>query len=1034
MDKGNGKKVLMIGAGAVTIGGAGDLDFMAGEAARKLSGMGYEITVVNPDAQALSNSGIAACSVYNEPLDFDTLKKIIQIEKPDYILPFFGGKIAMILCYELAVKGVLEEYGIELPGLSFAAMEYCGDAVKFKNMMDSLGIPTHEGKIVHTVEEAERAAAEYNYHVVIRSPYSTYSNSNSLVFNKDELKRFIEPVLSSSLNGAALISEALINHNEYEFEIMRDIKNNIITVASVENINPLDVHSGDSAIVSPVMTLSKEEYEKMEKAAHKIAEAMEIVGLADVRFSRNPENGEWAVIKVTPSLSHIAAFAADVKGINSAAILAEIIFGAELSDIAYNGKTMLEYKEDRDFCSVRVPVFPFDSLPDAADILDTKMRSVGNAEGVGRNFREALQKAVRAAGKYGFGLLEKISKEELLRRLITPSSKDLYYIYEALRKSASAEEISRITCIDKFFVNELKEILLMENRLLKYRGRIPVEPVLINSKKYGFSDKYIGEILSVGEDAVRNNLAEIGAEKNRIKISADLYSTTCNASVETEKLTGKKALIIGGGPNEIGQSSELRYAAVCASAALKKMGYKTIYVNPVNVSDSAFDRVYLDSVTAEDVISICRLEEPEVIITQLAGKYAGALTKALEESGFAAAGINSRIYELINDKSAFKELALRLEIPAPQTELSTDIDEALAIAENIGYPVSVSCSGAGRTVYSSGEMLNYLESNGISAKEPVRIENFLYSAVEYEIDAIAFKDGLFIPQIMEHIESAGINTGDSACVVPPKSLSENQKKTILKYCEKLAGELKPEGFINIRFAADREKIYLLGASAGASRTLPFISKMCGINLTEYGIKAMLSGKCEIEGLREVKYFGVKEVVCLWDVFDECDPILGPDMRSSGSVMSLGRTFGEAFAKAQEAVGAKLPLTGNVFINLSGRDMEQLAELCREFIDIGFGVFTTSEHCGELKAQEIDVCRVKRISEGRPNIEDSIINSEVNIIVNTAADDSDIRRLAIRNNIAYMTTVSAAFAAVGGIKTVKKEKFEPIKLQSKACSE
>lgn len=1012
------KKVLMIGAGTVNIGGAGELDFMACEAAKRLMEMGYETVIVNPDAQALSNSAFCGGKVYTEPLGVENIEKIIEKEKPDILLPFFGGKLAMTLCHELASKGILAKHGVRPIGVSVYAMECCEDPVKFKNIMDSLGIATHEGIVVHSVEEAESAAAKYDYHVVIRSPYSRYSNANSLVFNKEELKRFIEPVLNASTSASALISEALIERNEYEFEVIRDAKNNIMTIASVEDINPLDVHSSDSAAVTPAVTLSEEEYKQFEEAAFRIAEALQIVGAADVRFAKNPKNGEWVVVKVTPSVSRIFAYAADTKGINLACIAASVIFGESISDIAQ----LENYDEKKSFYSVRVPVFPFDSFPDAADILDTKMRSAGSAQGIGKTFGEALQKALRAGGCYGLAKACGYSAEELLTRLITPSSNDLHFIYEALRKNASVEEISRITCIDQYFIAHMRELLMMENRLLKYRARVPVEPVLIKSVKEGFSKKYIAGLLSVGEKEIRESVKDIQPCENVIEIGDNRFALTYHSGAQQKRLGGKTALVVGGGANRIGQSSELKFAAECGARALGERGYKTIYINPVNVSGGVFDRVYLEAVTPEDVLEVCRIEQPDIIITQFAGSCAGEIAATLEKDGFTVSGADSAAYAVLADKHSFMEMTQRLNIPSPRTENVTDIDEALAVAESIGYPVWVSgrLASSGKTIYASGEMLNYLETSGISQENPIRVENFLFSAVECELDAVYMDGELFVPEIMEHIESAGINSGDSACVIPPRSITEENRRTIYDYARSVVSELKIKGNVNMRFAVDRDKIYLMAVKIGASRTLPFVSKMCGIDLAGLGACAAAGEKAEFAAADGRGSVGVKEVVCPWEVFDECDPILGPDMRSTGSVMSVGKTFGEAFFKAQEAAGARLPLGKNVYINLSERDNIHLGALCREFISAGFGILTTAEHKKELEELGIKAERVKRLDGGRPNIGDAIINGEVDIVVNTAAGDSDIRRLVIRNSVAYMTTVPAAFAAVSGIKAAKEE--------------
>lgn len=1009
------KKILMLGAGAVRLDGIGTLDFMAYSAAKKLCDMGYDVVIINPDAETLANAPGETISVYSEPLCVDSAEKIIEKEKPDAILPVFGGKPAMTLCHLLAASGILSKYSIKPLGVSLYAMECCEDPVRFKTIMDMLGIATNEGIVVHTLEEAERAAKGFSYHVVIRSPYSTHSSANSLVFNKEDLKKFIEPLLNSG--APALISEALIEYNEYEFEIIRDAENNIMTLASVENINPLDVHSSDSVVVTPAVTITEEEYKRLENAAFRIAEALQPVGIMDVRFAKNPKNGEWVVIKVTTSISKLAGFAADSKGLKLAQIAAAVIMGEPLADIS----ELSGYCEKKDYYSVKVPVFPFDSFPDAIDILDTKTRSAGASEGIGKTFCEALNKALRASGCFGLGTRCTADKEELLRRLITPSSMDLHYIYEAFRKGASVEEISRITCIDKYFVSQIQELLLTENRLLKYRAHVPVEPVLLRAVKSGFSEKYIAELLSVGEEAVRCAVSDEVPKKSAIKIGKNSFSLTYNTADSPEATKGRSALIIGGGANKIGQSTELGFAAVAASRALRKKGYKTIYINPTNIIDDEFDRAYLEAVTAEDVLSVCRIENPEVIILQAAGVYAEELAAALENSGFTVSGADSKAYKALSDKKLLRELCEKLEIPTPRTELSTDMDEALAIAESIGYPIWVSdkSSVMGKTIYASGEMLNYLESSGISEENPVRVENFLFSAAECEIDAVCTKESVFIPEIMEHIESAGINSGDSACVIPPRSITEADKKTIYAYAKRLAKELNISGCINMRFAADNDKIYLMGATIGASRTLPFVSKMCQTDLAGLGALAAAGEKIDAKAPKKLENVGVKEAVCPWEVFGECDPILGPDMRSTGSVMSVSKTFAEAYSKAQEAAGSKLPLGKNVYINLDERDKKHLLGLCREFISAGFGILTTAEHKKELEENGISAEMVKGLDGGRPNIGDAIINGQVDIAVNTAPCDSNIRRLVIRNSVAYMTTVSAAYAAAAGIKAMKE---------------
>lgn len=1049
-------KILIIGSGPIKIGQACEFDYSGTQACRALREMGYEIVLVNSNPATIMTDKDMADETYIEPLSEERLVQIIEKERPDALLPNFGGQSGLNLCSELEKKGVLRDYDIQVIGVRPDAIARGENRIEFKNTVSELGIEMPQSAVAYSVEEAVKIAYRLEYPVVIRPAYTMGGFGGGLVYNVEELRNVALRGLSVSLVGQVLIEKALIGWNELEVEVIRDSKNNMIAACFIENIDPLGIHTGDSVCTVPMLTVPESIKERARTYAFKIVEKIGIVGGTNVQFAYNHDKEELLVIEINPRTSRSSALASKAVGCPIAKISAKLAVGMNLDEISC-GKhgTMDKYVPNDDNVVIKFPNWEFDKFKGVKDRLSTQMSSVGEVMSIGKTFKEAFMKAVRSLDgeNEGLGFKEKLkdkSREELLSMMQEPSSLRYFVIYEALRKGADAEEICKNTDINSYFINELKELADEEARLLKYNGRIPGDMVMRNAKCDGFSDKYIGTLIRLPEDEVREARLEMGIVEawEKIHVSGTersaYYYSTFNSESTAELSDKKKVIIIGGGANRIGQGLEFDYCCVHAALVLRKMGYETIMINsnPETVSTDydIADKLYLEPLTVENVLSIYELEKPVGVIAQLGGQTPLNLAAALEKNGVKILGTSPDTIDMAEDREHFKEMMTKIGIPIPKSGTASDVDEALIAAEKVGYPVMVRHSymmgGRGmEIIHNMDEMEQYmLSASGITPERPILIDSFLSRASECEIDAVCDGNLAYIPAVMEHIELAGIHSGDSACIIPAKYIPREKQDIIKEYTRKIAKELGVRGLMNVKYAIDGDTIYVIDANLRASRTIPLVSKVCGINMIEYAAKVIVGEKCRLEEIEncDIKHFGVKEAVFPWSTFPECDPLLGPEMRSTGEVLGIADTVGEAFCKAQEATRTKLPESGRVFISVSNIDKNELEEVARDFADSGFEIVATVGTYKKIAAAGIPVTLVKKVQEGRPNILDEVINGKIQMIVNTPAgktaeeDDSYIRKAAVKAGVSYVTTMAAAKIAASGIKETKNKTRLPVR--------
>ena len=1049
-------KVLIIGSGPIIIGQACEFDYSGTQACKALKKLGYEIVLVNSNPATIMTDPETADVTYIEPLNVERLEQIIEKERPDALLPNLGGQSGLNLCSELQTAGVLDKYNVKVIGVQVDAIERGEDRIEFKHTMNQLGIEMARSEVAYSVEEALAIADKLGYPVVLRPAYTMGGAGGGLVYNVEELKTVCARGLQASLVGQVLVEESILGWEELELEVVRDAKNNMITVCFIENIDPLGVHTGDSFCSAPMLTISEETQKKLQEQAYKIVEAIEVIGGTNVQFAHDPVTDRIIVIEINPRTSRSSALASKATGFPIASVSAMLASGLTLDEIPC-GKygTLDKYVPSGDYVVIKFARWAFEKFKGAQDKLGTQMKAVGEVMSIGKTYKEAFQKAIRSLeiGRYGLGgakdFKEK-TKEELLDMLVTPSSERHFIMYEALRKGATADEIFERTKVKHYFIEQMKELVEEEEALLSYQGKdLPVD-VLRQAKQDGFSDKYLSQLLGVPEEEIRKNRTEAGiVEKwEGVHVSgtqdAAYYYSSYNIQEDCkEPVTGKpKIMILGGGPNRIGQGIEFDYCCVHAAKALKELGFETIIVNcnPETVSTDydTSDRLYFEPLTLEDVLSIHEKEKPVGVIAQFGGQTPLNLAASLKKAGVNILGTTPETIDMAEDRDLFRAMMDKLGIPMPESGMAVTTDDALAIADRIGYPVMVRPSyvlgGRGmEVVYDSDAMTYYMkEAVGVTPDRPILIDRFLHNATECEADAISDGEHVFVPSVMEHIELAGVHSGDSACVIPPKSLTHEQIETIRDYTRRIATEMNVVGLMNMQYAIEDGKVYVLEANPRASRTVPLVSKVCGINMVKLATDIMtghLTGrKSPVPELKEKKFahYGVKEAVFPFNMFPEVDPLLGPEMRSTGEVLGIASNFGEAFYKSQEATKTtQLPLSGTVLISVSDMDKPQAVEVAKGFYDCGFKLMATEGTYNLIRSAGIPVERVAKIREGRPNIVDKVTNHEIDFIINTpvgkkgADDDSYIRKTAIKNRIPHMTTMAAAQAAVEGIKAVKK---------------
>ena len=1062
-------KVLIIGSGPIIIGQACEFDYSGTQACKALRNLGYEIVLVNSNPATIMTDPEIADVTYIEPLNVERIEQIIAKERPDALLPNLGGQSGLNLCSELAKAGVLDKYNVQVIGVQVDAIERGEDRIEFKHTMDSLGIEMARSEVAYSVDEALAIADKLGYPVVLRPAYTMGGAGGGLVYNVEELKTVCARGLQASLVGQVLVEESILGWEELELEVVRDADNNMITVCFIENIDPLGVHTGDSFCSAPMLTISEDVQKRLQEKSYKIVEAIQVIGGTNVQWAHDPKTDRDIVIEINPRTSRSSALASKATGFPIALVSAMLATGLTLKDIPC-GKygTLDKYVPDGDYVVIKFARWAFEKFKGVEDKLGTQMRAVGEVMSIGKNYKEAFQKAIRSleTGRYGLGHakdFDQKSKEELLKMLITASSERHFIMYEALRKGATVEEIHELTSVKHYFIEQMKELVEEEEALIQNKGHLPSDEALIQAKKDGFSDKYLSQILEISEEEIRNHRISLGVEEawEGVHVSGTpdsaYYYSTYNGEDKNPVSTEKpKIMILGGGPNRIGQGIEFDYCCVHASLALKKLGFETIIVNcnPETVSTDydTSDKLYFEPLTLEDVLSIYKKEKPVGVIAQFGGQTPLNLAADLEKNGVKILGTAPSVIDLAEDRDLFRAMMEKLEIPMPESGMAVTVDDALEIAEKIGYPVMVRPSyvlgGRGmEVVYDAESMVGYMNAAvGVTPDRPILIDRFLGHATECEADAISDGTHAFVPAVMEHIELAGVHSGDSACIIPSKHISEENVKTIKEYTRKIAEEMHVKGLMNMQYAIENGKVFVLEANPRASRTVPLVSKVCNIRMVPLAIDIVtseLTGKpSPVPELKEqdIPYYGVKESVFPFNMFQEVDPLLGPEMRSTGEVLGLSRSFGEAFYKAQEATQTKLPLDGTVLISVSNRDKPEVVEVAQDFVRAGFKIIASKHTCELLRANNIEAEKINKLQEGRPNMLDLITNEKIDIIVNTPSgkesknDDSYLRKAAIKKKVPYVTTMAAAKAAVKGILTVKEHGSSEVKSLQELHSE
>ena len=1047
-------KVLIIGSGPIIIGQACEFDYSGTQACKALRKLGYEIVLVNSNPATIMTDPETADVTYIEPLNVERLEQIIAKERPDALLPNLGGQSGLNLCSELAQAGILDKYNVKVIGVQVDAIERGEDRIEFKKSMDALGIDMARSQVAYSVEEGLAIADELGYPVVLRPAYTMGGAGGGLVYNKEELKTVMARGLQASLVGQVLVEESILGWEELELEVVRDEEGNMITVCFIENIDPLGVHTGDSFCSAPMLTISEEVQKRLQEKSHKVVDSVKVIGGCNVQWAHDPKTDRDIIIEINPRTSRSSALASKATGFPIALVSAMLAAGLTLKDIPC-GKygTLDKYVPNGDYVVIKFARWAFEKFKGVEDKLGTQMRAVGEVMSIGKTYKEAFQKAIRSleTGRYGLGHAKDFdtkSKEELLKMLITPSSERHFIMYEALRKGATVEEINEITKVKTWFIEQMKELVEEEEALIANKGSLPSDDKLITAKKDGFSDKYLSQILEVSEDEIRNHRIELGVEEawEGVHVSGTensaYYYSTYNAEDKNPVSNDKpKIMILGGGPNRIGQGIEFDYCCVHASLALKKLGFETIIVNcnPETVSTDydTSDKLYFEPLTLEDVLSIYKKEKPVGVIAQFGGQTPLNLAADLEKNGVKILGTSPSIIDLAEDRDLFREMMDKLEIPMPESGMATTVEEALAIATKIGYPVMVRPSyvlgGRGmEVVYDDESLSNYMKAAvGVTPDRPILIDRFLNHALECEADAISDGTHAFVPAVMEHIELAGVHSGDSACIIPSAHISEENVQTIKEYTRKIAEEMHVRGLMNMQYAIENGKVYVLEANPRASRTVPLVSKVCNIRMVPLAtdiITSEITGRpSPVPNLKEqeIPYFGVKEAVFPFNMFQEVDPILGPEMRSTGEVLGLSPYYGKAFYKAQEATQSRLPLSGTVLISVNRKDKAEVVEVARQFAENGFKIVATETTCKLINEAGIPAERVNKLQEGRPNILDLIANGKIDLIINSPVgkdsihDDSYLRKSAIKAKIPYMTTIAAAKATAKGIHNVKK---------------
>lgn len=1052
-------KVLIIGSGPIIIGQACEFDYSGTQACKALKEEGYEVVLVNSNPATIMTDPGMADKTYIEPLTVETIEKIIEKERPDGLLSNLGGQTGLNLSTALFKAGILKKYGVEIIGVKADAIERGEDRIAFKETMNKLGVEMLKSAPALSIEEAEKIAEELNYPVVIRPAYTMGGTGGGMAYNVEELRTIVSRGLAASMIHQVLIEESVYGWEELELEVVRDSKNKKITVCFIENIDAMGVHTGDSFCTAPMLTVPEPLQKKMQDISYKIVEAIGVVGGTNIQFAHNLKDGRLVVIEINPRTSRSSALASKATGFPIARISTMLAAGRNMEEIPYWRKgTLDKYEPWGDYVVIKFARWAFEKFPKSIDILGTQMRAVGEVMSIGKTYKEAFQKSIRSleTKRYGVGgaqNFKELSLEELKKRLIHPSSERIFLIYEALRKGMGVEELYDLTYIGRRFIQEMKDLVKYEEELLKYKWSDLPDNKLAKAKEWGFSDRYLSGLFKVPEKTVRQKRISIG-KHGRFDVvpvsgveNAAYYYSTYVGEDKVPVSPNKKVMILGGGPNRIGQGIEFDYTCVHAAFALRDAGLESIMVNcnPETVSTDydTSNKLYFEPLTVEDVLTIYEKEKPEGAIVQFGGQTPLNIAQELKDNGVNILGTSPESISFAEDREAFRKKLLTLDILQPEGATVRSLEEAMKVAKKIGYPLMVRPSfvlgGRGmEVIYDEETLMRYArEAIKVSPEHPMLVDRFLENAIEAEVDALCDGERTFVASIMEHIELAGIHSGDSACVIPTRTIKAKHLKTIEEYTAKIAQELRVVGLMNIQYAICDDKVYVLEANPRASRTVPLVSKVTGMPIARIATMLMLGKK--IKDFPELKkkklsYYAVKEAVFPFNMFPEVDPILGPEMRATGEVMGMAESFGVAFYKAEEAAGSKLPLEGNVLLTVADKDKRKLVSIAEKIKKEGFKIYATEGTSKYLDKNGVSSEKINKIQEGRPDISDAIKNRDIHLIINTPAgksskvDDSYIRKMAIQYKIPYITTMAAAEASIEGIGAVKRHKIVPMSLQ------
>jgi len=1056
------EKILIIGSGPIVIGQACEFDYSGTQACKVLRQLGYTVVLVNSNPATIMTDPDTADIIYVEPITVEVIEKIIEKEKPDAILPTLGGQTALNVTVTAAERGVFEKHNVEVIGANIEAIKKAEDRELFKEAMAKIGLDLPRSEMAHTLREAMEVIESVGLPVIIRPAFTLGGTGGGVAYNIEEFEQAAQRGLEASMVSEILIEELLTGWKEFELEVMRDLKDNVVIICSIENFDPMGVHTGDSITVAPVQTLTDAEYQKMRDAAIECIREIGVeTGGSNIQFAVNPDTGRMVVIEMNPRVSRSSALASKATGFPIAKIAAKLAVGYTLDEIPNDitKKTPACFEPTIDYCVVKIPRFTFEKFAEARPFLTTSMKSVGEVMSIERTFKASLQKALRSLEIGVSGLVDlkcEVADGLLQERLRTPGPQRLFFIKYALQKGLSIDEIYQLSGIDPWFLHNIKQIIELETEIKQSaRGQgIPAE-LLLKAKKFGFSDKQLAEICNKSETDIRSMRKQLGIKHvykavdtcgAEFEAFTPYYYSTTERENESTSSPNKKVLILGGGPNRIGQGIEFDYCCCHASFALKQMGIESIMVNcnPETVSTDydTSDKLYFEPLTVEDVLSIYELEQPEGVIVQFGGQTPLNIATELAKAGVKIIGTPPEIIDLAEDRDQFRVMMQKMNIPMPESDMASNLNQALVIAKRIGYPLMVRPSfvlgGRGMEIVHDEDMLRRYVSAAVEVtpERPILIDRFLENAIEAEADAIADGTDAFIPAVMEHIELAGIHSGDSACVIPPVSIPEKHINTIEKYTSQIATELKVVGLMNIQYAIANDTVYVLEANPRASRTVPLVSKVCGISMAKLATQVMLGkkiGELELKR-RKIPHFGVKESVFPFNMFPEVDPLLGPEMRSTGEVLGLADSFGLAFFKAQQAASQYLPTEGTVLITVVDNDKSAAVGIAKQFQKLNFRIKATEGTHRLLTEEGVDSEPIFKMHEGRPNIVDAVTNNQIHLIINTPSgklskyDDSYIRKAAIKYKVPYITTTAAASAAVKGIAARKTGQLSVKSLQ------